>query len=122
MQAKEKRAAKAKAKVKKAKRRCGENFGKEINENQDSNNRKFQNTLRSLKGKKRKEVRGIINKNKKLKSNTVEVLEISKELYVNMITGVNTNGRYHRVKTKENMNMVKRTKYNLTEWKNQYRG
>lgn len=73
--------------VKEAKRRSWEEFGTNLNETYKTNNRRFWNQVRKLKGNQKKSPRAVKNKNNEVKTTTEEILETWCEYYENKFKG-----------------------------------
>lgn len=65
--------------VKKAKQNTWEEFGEEVNDGYRTNHRQLWNTITSMRGTNKKDIRRIRDKKCEIHVNTEEILDISKD-------------------------------------------
>lgn len=80
-----------KAKVREAKRRSWEDFGRKLEEDYKNNSRRFWNTLRNLKGTTKKEIKGIKNKDGQIQINKRDVLKTWESHYADKFKQIQDN-------------------------------
>lgn len=74
---------KVKELIREAKKKSWKDFGDEMEQSYKVNNRSFWNKIRALRGGKRKEIKGIRDKNNSIRTNLEEILETWREYYKN---------------------------------------